>query len=135
MVCTAFTCFRGGFGRVCTDELRMMFDVVVETDLSNAAWSVDFYDGALRCGFAVTQPTSLAAGARTSMSTSLVVFANEEIPQVCPVPATTTRITVRLWDGPARHVLTREFCTHLHLCEAVTGRNPSAGSDPTSRGG
>ena len=89
-------------------------DVVVDQDIPNASLTVAFD----RCGFARTPVTSLTAGSRTSLTTSVVDLSDDGplhdgvgAARYCEFPAATARVIVSLWRSgqPVTPLLTREF--------------------------
>jgi len=62
-----------GSARFCADHPQLTIDVVVDQDIPNASLTVAFD----RCGFARTPVTSLTAGSRTSLTTSVVDLSDD----------------------------------------------------------
>src|SRR5688572_9949789 len=93
-------CTDGPLTRFCTDDLRIDLSVLVDRDVDNARITAVFMDGNRMCGFALSPETALTAARRTSfvasrVSLSAELCAPDDPPstfQLCPFPATTTRI-------------------------------------------
>lgn len=103
-----------GSARFCADHPQLTIDVVVDQDIPNASLTVAFD----RCGFARTPVTSLTAGSRTSLTTSVVDLSDDGplhdgvgAARYCEFPAATARVIVSLWRSgqPVTPLLTREF--------------------------
>lgn len=103
-----------GSAQVCADSPQLTIDVVVDQDIPDALLTVSFGG----CGWATTPITSIIAGTRVSLTTS-VIHLSDDGPfhdgvgavKLCELPAVTTRMFVSLWRSgqPARPLLTREF--------------------------
>jgi hypothetical protein len=113
-------CSANGWQSICTEELRLAFDVVMDRSMPDATVTVGFHDGPLRCGESWLGSVKLDAGSRTPLSTSIVYVSyqvNEggDSPkttiQPCQLPATTTRMVIEVWDKANARVpvLTRDF--------------------------
>jgi hypothetical protein len=93
-------CAAGSVTRMCTDQWRGTFDVMVDREMTNAVLTVGFYDGQTKCGYGAKTLEIVPAGERVSFSVGRIVFSDEfgTFAQPCPLPATTNRIEVELWS-------------------------------------
>ena len=92
----------------------MTFDVQYGAHVSEAVVTVGFYHGSQRCGLAYSAmpgPGLTAGSDAVSFTASTISLSDEDHPLLCPLPATTTRMVVQLWerDRPAVPLLTKEF--------------------------
>ena len=92
----------------------MTFDVRYGANVSEAVVTAGFYNGAQRCGIAysiIPGPQLTAGSDAVSFTASIISLSNEDTPLLCPLPATTTRMVVQLWESgrPAIPLLTKEF--------------------------
>ena len=98
----------------CADRSPMTFDVQYGAHVSEAVVTVGFYNGSQRCGLAYSAmpgPGLTAGSDAVSFTASTISLSDEDHPLLCPLPATTTRMVVQLWerDRPAVPLLTKEF--------------------------
>ena len=96
---------------LCSQQLRLIFDVVLERGLSDAYLAVDFMTDRGPCGFASTPTTPLIAG-RTSLTSDFIVVSEDpNAPVPCALPARTTRVVASLRTRASgdRVLLAREF--------------------------
>lgn len=96
---------------LCTDQLRMTFDLEVDRDITDAYLKVQLLDGSKLCAITSGGRAPLSAGTRTQRTTSPVVLSDHpELQSPCALPVTTTRIRVELQDGIVnRQLLAQEF--------------------------
>jgi hypothetical protein len=92
----------------------MRFDVQYSADVTEALVTASVYNGPQRCGmaFSTVPGPSLTGGSNAiSFTVSTISLSDEEHPLLCPLPATTTRLVVQLWERgrPATPLLTKEF--------------------------
>lgn len=100
-----------GSGRVCTDQLRTTFDILVQGSVPNAIVVVSLYRVGLPCASAYIV-TTLTSGNRASFSTSsMEVVHDEEGRPLCPLPAETTFVAFKVFfqNSPANAILSREL--------------------------
>jgi hypothetical protein len=105
-------CRAGSFTRICTDEWRGTFDVVLDREMPYPVLTVTFYDGPTPCGYAAGTREVVTAGSRVSFSMSPIYLSDEfgTFVQPCRLPATTTRIVAELWsDADGNGTLIQEF--------------------------
>jgi hypothetical protein len=98
----------------CADRSPMTFDVRYGADVSEAVVTAGFYSGSQRCGMAystIPGPQLTAGSDAVSFTVSTISLSDEDHPLLCPLPATTTRMVVQLWERgrPAAPLLTKEF--------------------------
>ena len=98
----------------CADRSPMKFDVRYGADVSESVVTAGFYNGSQRCGVAYSAmpgPPLTAGSGAVSFTVSTISLSDEDHPLLCPLPATTTRIVVQLWERgrPAVPLLTKEF--------------------------
>ena len=98
----------------CADRSPMTLDVQYGADVSEAVVTASFYNGSQRCGMAYSAMPGPALTARShavSFTASTISLSDEDHPLLCPLPATTTRVVVQLWERgrPAVPLLTKEF--------------------------
>ena len=98
--------------RVCADQPRATFEVLVDQNIPEAVLTVNFGG----CGSARTPVTSLTAGVRTALSISAIDLSDDSLHDgnptlLCELPAVSVRTLVSLWrEGqPRTPVLTRQF--------------------------
>jgi hypothetical protein len=93
-------CPAGSVTRMCTDQWRGTFDVMVDREMTNAVLTVSFYDGQTICGYGANTLDIVPAGGRVSFSVSRIYLSDEfgTFAQPCPLSATTNRIEVELWS-------------------------------------
>ena len=100
--------------RFCADQPRTTFEVLVDQDIPDAVLTVNFGG----CGSARTPVTSLTAGVRTALSTSVIDLSGDSplhdgsaATLFCELPAVSVRTFVSLWRSgqPATPLLTRQF--------------------------
>jgi hypothetical protein len=98
----------------CADRSPMRFDVQYEASVAEAVVTAGFYSGSQRCGIAYSAlpgPLLTPGSGAVSFTVSTISVSDEAHPLLCPLPATTTRIVVQLWERgrPAVPLLTKEF--------------------------
>ncbi len=93
-------CPAGSVTRMCTDQWRGTFDVMVDREMTNAVLTVSFYNGQTICGYGASTLDIVSAGERVSFSVGRIVLSDEfgTFTRPCPLPATTNRIEVELWS-------------------------------------
>ena len=98
--------------RVCADQPRATFEVLVDQNIPEAVLTVNFGG----CGSARTPVTSLTAGVRTALSISAIDLSDDSLHDgnptlFCELPAVSVRTFVSLWRSgqPATPLLTRQF--------------------------
>jgi hypothetical protein len=99
---------------MCADRAPMTFDVLYRGSVSEAVVTAGFYKNVSRCGIAYsgTPGPSLGGGSESvSFTVSMISLSDEYNRLLCPLPATTTRLVVQLWERgrPAAPLLTKEF--------------------------
>jgi hypothetical protein len=100
---------------ICSDQWGATFEVDIDSDIADAVLSVSLQDGAARCADAYSRYQPVAAGSRTSFSTSGSLYLTYEgdagVVVNCTVPRTTTKMIVALWrrGNAAVPVLRQEF--------------------------
>lgn len=100
-----------GLARLCTDQLRTTFEVLVPVDIPNASVIVSLRRGAVPCAWAFISRT-LSAGNRTSFTTSSMEVAyDEEGRPLCSLPTETLSLAFQVFhpNVPAQAFLTREL--------------------------
>ena len=88
---TVRACDMGNLTRICTDQWRGTFEVVLDRGMSDAVLTVTFYDGPTRCGYAADTRDTLTAGSPVSFSPSTIYLSDGygmPVPP-CQLPATT----------------------------------------------
>jgi hypothetical protein len=110
------------YNEICSKELQMAFEVQFANQVPNAMVKVDFYAGSKLCGYGNSAVQPLAAGARATFSVSRLSLEKDGGPLLCPLPAVTTRMVVRLWEttsSTARNseLLTQEFVNTYTFAE------------------
>ena len=100
-----------GYVVLCNQQLRLIFDVVIDRGLSDAYLAVEFMTDRGPCGFGSTPTIPLMAGHTSLMSDFIVVSADPNAPVPCALPASTTRVVASLRTRASgdRVLLTREF--------------------------
>jgi hypothetical protein len=93
-------CQAGAVTRMCTDQWRGTFDVMVDREMTNAVLTVRFYDGQTKCGYGANTLDVVPAGDLVSFSVTRIYLSDEfgTFARPCPLPATTNRIEVELWS-------------------------------------
>ena len=92
-------CPVGTATRMCTDEWRGTFEVMVDRDMTNAVLTVSFYDGQTICGYGANTSDIVRAGERVSFTVSWIFLSDDRrLKQPCQLPVTTNRIEVELWS-------------------------------------
>jgi hypothetical protein len=93
-------CPAGSVTRMCTDQWRGTFDVMVDREMTNAVLTVSFYNGQTICGYGASTLDIVSVGERVSFSVSGIVLSDEfgTFASPCPLPATTNRIEAELWS-------------------------------------
>jgi hypothetical protein len=103
-----------GSARFCADQPRLAVDVVIDQDIPSGSLTVHFD----RCGYARTPVTSLIAGSKVSLTTSVIELSDDGplhdgvgAALFCDLPAVTTKTIVSLWrsGNAVRPLLTREY--------------------------
>ena len=103
-----------GSPRFCADHPQVTLEVLVDQDIPNAVLTISFGG----CGSAWTAVTSLTAGVRTPLGTSVIDLSDDgplhdgsDATLFCELPAVSTRMFVSLWRSgqPATPLLTRVF--------------------------
>ena len=89
-----------GFLAMCADRVPLMtFDVQYRANLPNVWISVSFYQGVQLCGNAASNIVALTAGAEAvAFTVSTIVLSHETGALLCPLPATTTRLVVQVFN-------------------------------------
>ena len=92
-------CPVGTATRMCTDQWRGTFDVMVDREMTNAVLTVSFYDGQTICGYGANTSDIVPAGQRVSFTVSWIFLSDDRmLRQPCQFPVTTNRIEVELWS-------------------------------------
>jgi hypothetical protein len=91
-------CPAGHVTRVCAEDWRGTFDVLVDRDMTNAVLTVYFYDGQTTCGYTAGTLDIVPAGKRVSFSVYPIVVKDGWFAQPCRLPFTTHRIEAVLWS-------------------------------------
>jgi hypothetical protein len=99
---------------MCADRSLMTFDVLYPEGVSEAVLTASFYNGSQRCGIAYSPlpgPPLRAGGSAFPMTVSAISLSDEDHRLLCPLPATTTRVVVQLWERnrTAAPLLAKEF--------------------------
>jgi hypothetical protein len=100
-----------GFPDVCTRDWEIAADVQIDRDVDRGVLVAAFYAASQRCGFAWSAPMPLVAGSSRSFTMSHVTLSTEEIPMVCPLPVTITRVVLEFYESsrPAQALLTQKL--------------------------
>lgn len=93
-------CPTGSATRMCIDQWRGTFDVVIDREMTNAILNVRFFDGETLCGYGTTGMDTLPADTLVSLTVNRIVLSDDSgtFAQPCPLPAGTNRIEVILWS-------------------------------------
>ena len=92
-------CPAGSVTRICTEQWRGIFDVMVDREMTNAVLTVSFYDGQRICGYGADTSNLVPAGERVSFTVSWIVLSDDRtLRQPCQLPTTTNRIEAELWS-------------------------------------
>jgi hypothetical protein len=94
-------CNPTGFQGLCTEQLQVVFDVVLDHDVVDATLSVGLTDGVTGCAFGRSSPATLRAGVHTTMTVSVLQLSEGDGP-FCRMPATTTRLTASVAGSVSR---------------------------------
>jgi hypothetical protein len=103
-----------GIIRLCTEDLRMTFAVLLDRDVTGALVQVVLANDSQGCAFALSAPATLIAGTRAEITASVVnLFLANDIEPIgsftpCPLPASVTRMVVTLRTRTS-YVLTQDF--------------------------
>lgn len=100
MLAVRSDCPAGSVTRMCIDQWRGTFDVIVDREMTNAVLNVRFYDGQTICGYGTTGFDIVPAGTSVPFTVNRIVLSDEfgTFKQPCRLPATTNRIEVVLWS-------------------------------------
>ena len=116
---TVRACDSGNITRICTDQWRGTFEVVMDGGMSNAVLTVSFYNGPTRCGYAADTRDVVTAGSRVLFSPSMIYLSDDygmPVPP-CPFPANTTRMVAELWSDSDNTTLRQEFANVYTFAE------------------
>lgn len=92
-------CPAGTATRMCTDQWRGTFDVMVDREMTFPVLTVRFYDGQTMCGYGADTAETVPAGERVAFRVDRIVLSDDRrLSQPCQLPATTNRIEVELWS-------------------------------------
>ena len=110
------------YNEICTKDLQMAFEVQFADQVPSAMVKVDVYAGSTLCGYGNSALQPLTAGGRATFSVSRLSLEKDGGPLLCPLPAVTTRMVVRLWDQGSRsardsELLTQEFVNTYTFAE------------------
>lgn len=101
------------FEGICSNQLRMTFDVLIDQDTPDGYLSVMFVDRYTTCGQMFSPRISLTANSLTSITAGTVMLSGHQghpgLESPCPLPATTTRLIVSLLGSRGGVLITREF--------------------------
>jgi hypothetical protein len=92
-------CPAGSVTRICTEQWRGIFDVLVDREMTNAVLTVSFYDGQRICGYGANTSDIVPAGERVSFTLSWILLSDDRtLRQPCQLPIRTNRIEAELWS-------------------------------------
>lgn len=124
--CNPLAAVQGG---LCSASWRATFDVTSPRDVADALLSVSFFAGGVDCGETYSPRQSVFAGKRVTFAVnnriSLTYLLDDPTSDEnifvlpCPLPTTTTRLLVRLWEGGSTPVVTKRFDYEYSFAQAV----------------
>ena len=97
-------CSTPGWEAVCTHDLAVSFDVVLDEDIPDGIVTIGFHDGAAECGVAFGPRLDFLARKQESISTNIIYSSYQmsegsDTPKTtispCTLPATTSQMVVR----------------------------------------
>jgi hypothetical protein len=92
-------CPTGSVTRMCTEQWRGIFDIMVDREMTNAVLTVSFYDGQRICGYGADTSDLVPAGERVSFTLSWILLSDDRtLRQPCQLPIRTNRIEAELWS-------------------------------------
>ena len=111
-----------GIIRLCTEELRMTFAVLLDRDVTGALVQVVLASDSQGCAFALSAPATLIAGTQAEITASVVnLFVADDIEPIgsftpCALPASVTRMVVTLRTRTS-YFLSQEFSQRYTLVQ------------------
>ncbi len=103
--------------RVCAEQFRGLFEVVVDRYVRDPVLTVGLYDGSEFCGYSAWAADAIAPGETLSFSLSVILLSWEQwdqtgsrgIVQPCALPLTTTRMVAEVWSDGDGFSMKQEF--------------------------
>ena len=111
---------------VCTNDLAVSCDVVLDQNIPDGIVTIGFQDGATECGVAFGPRLDFIAGKPESISTNAIYSSYQlsegsDTPKttisMCMLPTTTSQMVVKIWQArnSRRPAIERTFAYGYHL--------------------